>query len=128
MALDVEDVLLRFSGMGYGAVATLVGTGLVNSWLLVGSVSGLFQTTYGGLAKLILFAAMLALAAANQFWLVPGMEAARVAGPGGREYWRGNLRNHALGEQALGLLVLLSVSGRHPARETTRTARRIKRG
>jgi putative copper resistance protein D len=109
---DVDGVLLRFSGMGYAAVATLVGTGLVNSWLLVGSVSGLFQTSYGRilLGKLVFFAGMLALAAANRFWLVPGMEAARTAGPGDRELWRSRLRTHVLGEQALGLLVLLSVS------------------
>jgi putative copper resistance protein D len=109
--LDVDGVLLRFSGMGYAAVATLVGTGLVNSWLLVGSVSGLFQTSYGRilLGKLVFFAGMLALAAANRFWLVPEMEAAS-AGPGGRELWRSRLRTHVLGEQALGLLVLLSVS------------------
>jgi putative copper resistance protein D len=109
---DVDGVLLRFSGMGYAAVATLVGTGLVNSWLLVGSVSGLLQTSYGRilLGKLVFFAGMLALAAANRFWLVPGMEAARTAGPGGRELWRSRLRTHVLGEQALGLLVLLSVS------------------
>jgi copper resistance protein D len=108
----VDSVVLRFSGMGYAAVATLVGTGLVNSWLLVGSVSGLFQTSYGRilLGKLVFFAGMLALAAANRFWLVPGMEAARTAGPGGRELWRSRLRAHVLGEQALGLLVLLSVS------------------
>lgn len=111
-SLDVARVLLRFSGMGYGAVATLVGTGLVNSWLLIGSVSGLFQTTYGWVlfVKLALFAAMLALAAANRFWLVPGMEAASVTGPGGHEFWRRRLRNHVLSEQALGLLVLLCVS------------------
>jgi putative copper resistance protein D len=98
--------------MGYAAVATLVGTGLVNGWLLVGSVSGLFQTSYGRilLGKLVFFAGMLALATANRFWLVPGMEAARAAGPGGREMWRSRLRTHVLGEQALGLLVLLSVS------------------
>ncbi len=109
---DVDGVLLRFSGMGYAAVATLVGTGLVNGWLLVGSVSGLFQTSYGRilLGKLVFFAGMLALATANRFWLVPGMEAARAAGPGGREMWRSRLRTHVLGEQALGLLVLLSVS------------------
>lgn len=109
---DVDGVLLRFSGMGFAAVATLVGTGLVNGWLLVGSVSGLFQTSYGRilLGKLVFFAGMLALATANRFWLVPGMEAARAAGPGGREMWRSRLRTHVLGEQALGLLVLLSVS------------------
>jgi len=109
---DVDGVLLRFSGMGYAAVATLVGTGLVNSWLLVGSVSGLFQTSYGRilLGKLVFFGGMLALATANRFWLVPGMEAARAAGPGDRELWRSRLHTHVLGEQALGLLVLLSVS------------------
>jgi len=33
--------------MGYVAVATLIASGLVNSWFLVGSVSGLLETLYG---------------------------------------------------------------------------------
>jgi putative copper resistance protein D len=45
--LDVDTVLLRFSGMGYVAVATLIGSGLVNSWFLVGSVSSLLKAPYG---------------------------------------------------------------------------------
>jgi putative copper resistance protein D len=55
---DLNEILLRFSGMGYVAVATLIGSGLVNSWFLVGSVSGLFATQYGQLliVKLVLFA------------------------------------------------------------------------
>jgi putative copper resistance protein D len=111
-SLDVDGVLMRFSGMGYAAVATLVGSGLINSWLLVGSVSSLVQTSYGQIlvAKLTFFVGMLALAAANRFWLVPAMKAARAIGPGVCESWRGRLRAHVLGEQALGLLVLLSVS------------------
>jgi putative copper resistance protein D len=110
-SLDVDGVLLRFSGMGYAAVATLLGSGLVNSWLLVGSVSSLLQTSYGQIlvAKLTFFAGMLALAAANRFWLVPAMEAAGAGGPGS-DSWRSKLRTHVIGEQALGLLVLLSVS------------------
>jgi putative copper resistance protein D len=111
-SLDIDGILLRFSGMGYAAVATLVGSGLVNSWLLVGSVSGLVQTSYGQIlaAKLAFFGGMLSLATANRFWLIPAMEAAGAAGPRGTDWWRRRLRTHVLGEQALGLLVLLSVS------------------
>ncbi len=110
--VDVDGVLMRFSGMGYGAVATLVGTGLVNGWLLVGSVSSLLHSTYGQIlmAKLACFGGMLALAAANRFWLVPALEASRRAGVGASDVWRGRLRAHVLSEQGLGLLVLLSVS------------------
>jgi putative copper resistance protein D len=111
-SVDVDGVLMRFSGMGYAAVATLVGTGLVNSWFLVGSVSNLLQTTYGQvlITKLALFAGMLGLAVANQFWLVPALEAA-VRGEGGRtDVWRGKLRIHVLSEHGLGLLILLCVS------------------
>lgn len=98
--------------MGYAAVATLVGTGLVNSWLLVGSVSSLLHTTYGQIlmAKLAFFAGMLALAAANRFWLVPALEASGRGVAGGSDLWRRKLRTHVLSEQGLGLLVLLSVS------------------
>ncbi|WP_371425757.1 copper homeostasis membrane protein CopD [Tardiphaga sp.] len=111
-AVDVDGVLMRFSGMGYAAVATLVGTGLVNSWLLVGSVSSLMNSAYGQIlmAKLAFFAGMLALAAANRFWLVPALEAAGRGGTGGIDVWRGKLRTHVLSEQGLGLLVLLCVS------------------
>jgi putative copper resistance protein D len=111
-AVDVDGVLMRFSGMGYAAVATLVGTGLVNSWLLVGSVSSLLHSTYGQIliAKLAFFAGMLALAAANRFWLVPALEASGQGDAGGSDVWRSKLRTHVLSEQGLGLLVLLSVS------------------
>jgi len=109
--LDVDTVLLRFSGMGYVAVATLIGSGLVNSWFLVGSISSLLKAPYGQilLGKLALFVAMLALAAANRFWLVPAMNETRT-GSGGSATWSGRLRSHVLGEQFLGLMVLLSVS------------------
>jgi putative copper resistance protein D len=109
--LDVDAVLLRFSGMGYVAVATLIGSGLVNSWFLVGSISSLLKAPYGQilLGKLALFVAMLALAAANRFWLVPAMNETRT-GSGGSATWSGRLRSHVLGEQFLRLMVLLSVS------------------
>jgi putative copper resistance protein D len=109
--VDVERILLRFSSMGYVAVATLIVSGLVNSWFLVGSVSNLLKTPYGQilLGKLTLFAAMLALAAANRFWLVPRMIEIRDDS-GAPAVWLGRLRHHVVGEQFLGLLVLLAVS------------------
>jgi putative copper resistance protein D len=109
--VDVDRILLRFSIMGYVAVAALAASGLVNSWFLVGWVTGLLTTVYGQilLGKLALFAAMLALAAANRFWLVPRMIETR-ADPGQQAVWLGRLRHHVLGEQFLGLMVLLAVS------------------
>jgi putative copper resistance protein D len=102
---NIQEILMRFSGMGYGAVTILIGSGLVKSWFLVGSPSALLDTSYGQIlmAKLALFAAMLALAAANRFWLVPS-----ISGMVPGTYDR--LRNHVLGEQLLGLLILLAVS------------------
>jgi putative copper resistance protein D len=109
--VDVDRVLMRFSSMGYVAVATLIVSGLVNSWFLVGSASSLLRTPYGQilLGKLALFAAMLALAAANRFWLVPRLIKTREDSgePAG---WLGRLRYHVVGEQFLGLMVLLAVS------------------
>ena len=109
---NVDRILLRFSSMGYVAVATLVASGLINSWFLVGSVSSLLTTLYGQilLAKLGLFGAMLALAAANRFWLVPRMIETRAGASRDPSVWLGRLRYHVLGEQFLGLLVLLAVS------------------
>ena len=109
--VDVDRILLRFSSMGYVAVATLVASGLINSWFLVGSVSSLLTTLYGQilLAKVAAFAAMLALAAANRFWLVPRMMETR-AGSGQAAVWLARLRYHVLGEQFLGVMVLLAVS------------------
>jgi putative copper resistance protein D len=109
----IEEVLMRFSGMGYVAVAALVSSGLINSWFLVGSVSNLLGTSYGRtlLAKLALFTGMLALAVANRFWLVPAMNSVR---PGGSAHssalWLRRLRIHVLGEQLLGAMILLVVS------------------
>jgi putative copper resistance protein D len=108
---DLDRILLQFSGMGYVAVAMLIASGFVNSWLMISSVSNLPKTLYGQvlLGKLALFAAMLALAAANRFWLVPRLieTRARSAAPA---LWLGRLRYHVLGEQFLGLLILLAVS------------------
>ena len=105
---DDHAVLSRFAGMGSIAVSTLVGSGLINSWFLVGSLSNLVTTPYGQLliAKLVLFAGMLGLAIANRFWLVPAL----TRGSSGTHRSADRLRRHVLAEQALGFLVILIVS------------------
>jgi len=110
--ISMDRILLRFSGMGYVAVATLIGSGLINSWFLVGSIPGLLNTLYGQilLGKLALFAGMLALAVANRFWLVPSMSIIRTDAADGSAAWSARLRKHVLGEQFLGWAVLLAVS------------------
>jgi putative copper resistance protein D len=71
----LHRALEKFSGIGSAVVAILLGTGLVNSWFLVGPshIADLIRTSYGLLllAKLGLFAAMLGLAAVNRFMLTP---------------------------------------------------------
>ena len=108
--LDASGVLLRFSGMGYVAVAVLIGSGLLNSWFLVGSFANLARTPYGQLllVKLCLFTGMLALAALNRYWLLPSLMRENVIDQ--RAAWLVRLRQHILGEQALGLFVILIAS------------------
>lgn len=101
--------LARFSGMGLLAVATLVATGLVNSWFLVGTMDGLLTTRYGHLliAKLAAFLGMGALAAANRFWLAPALEA--MPQRDGHNARLNQLERHVLGELGLGAAVLMVV-------------------
>lgn len=85
-AAEVERVntarraLAGFSTMGTIIVALLVATGLINSTFLVGAdhVLTLPATPYGQLliVKLMLFSAMLGLAALNRFRLTPALKAA----------------------------------------------------
>jgi putative copper resistance protein D len=113
----VRKATERFSIMGMVSVAVLLATGLVNAWILVGSFHALIVTEYGQLLllKLGVFAAMLALAAANRFWLTPrlGLSDLRAL--------RWLARNSAI-ELALGLAVLAIVGllgTLHPAIHST---------
>jgi len=67
------DCVLRFSTLGLITVGTLLVTGAVNAWMLVGSVRALLFTKYGQLLtfKLTVFCLMLTLAAVNRFCLTP---------------------------------------------------------
>jgi putative copper resistance protein D len=59
---------LRFSTLGVISVATLLTTGVVNTWFLAGSIPALVGTDYGRLllVKIALFAAMVGLASINR--------------------------------------------------------------
>ena len=102
-----DKILMRFSGMGYAAVALIIASGLVNSWILIGSVQALFTTPYGRwlVVKLLLLLGMLGIAAANRFWIIPSM--ARVADT---SVWIAKLRRHVVAEQIAGMLILAVVS------------------
>ena len=76
--------LSHFSGIGSVAVALIVLTGLVNSWFLVGPnrLTDFWTTPYGQIliAKLLVFAGMLCLAASNRYRLTPALGDALGAG------------------------------------------------
>ena len=65
--------VLRFSPLGILSVGTLVATGVVNTWMLAGSLPALTGTDYGRLllVKVALFLVMLAFGAINRLWLAP---------------------------------------------------------
>ncbi|MDP3660505.1 copper homeostasis membrane protein CopD [Phenylobacterium sp.] len=114
-AAALARMVHRFSGMGYAAVAALLVSGVFNSWLLVGSVEAMLTTQYGQVltVKIGAFLAMLALAAANRFWISP-----RLLRPDGAsdEKMFTRLRTHIWTEQALGgaVLALVAVLGTLP--------------
>jgi putative copper resistance protein D len=68
-----RDAAQGFSTLGIVSVGTLLVTGIVNAWILVGSIHALIVTGYGQLLvlKLVVFAIMLGFAAINRFWLTP---------------------------------------------------------
>jgi putative copper resistance protein D len=68
-----RDAAQRFSTLGIISVGTLLVTGIVSAWILVGSFHALLITEYGQLLmlKIVVFAIMLVFAAVNRFWLTP---------------------------------------------------------
>lgn len=64
---------LRFSTLGIVSVATLLGSGIVNTWVLAGTLPSLLGTGYGRLllVKIVLFGAMVSIAAVNRLRLTP---------------------------------------------------------
>lgn len=106
---DACEAALRFSKMGYAAVAVLVVSGLINSWFLVGSFTNLVTTTYGQLLllKLVLFSAMVMFAGFNRFFVVPTLLRSSTAD---MKHGLRKLLINAVAEQSLGLAIVLIVS------------------
>ena len=101
-------LLESFSVAGTVTVTLVFGSGLVNSWMLVGpqNVLTLHTTLYGQLliVKLLLFAVMLALAAANRFRLTP--EFNRALNSNGTSRALAMLRKSLALELSIALIIL----------------------
>ncbi len=92
----------RFSLLGIISVSALLGSGVINSWNLLGGPRDLVTTDYGRLVllKIGLFVAMVGIAAANRLHLTPQLPAAGALKA---------LRRNSLAEFGLGLCALLFV-------------------
>jgi putative copper resistance protein D len=121
-ALEWEPLHLhavrRFSTLGIISVATLIASGIVNAWILVGSFRGLFVTDYGQLLllKIAVFAIMVAFATVNRLLLTPRLAFA-AKGETERRALAALTRNTLI-EIALGLVIfaIVGVLGMlHPA-------------
>src|SRR5262249_1456417 len=109
------DATLRFSTLGLISVGALIATGIVNGWILAGSVPALIGTEYG---RLLL--AMVAVAAINRLRLTPRLaltvssppcEEALAHKPGanGAPATLRALARNSLMEATLGLAILVLV-------------------
>ena len=104
VSANPADMARRFSTLGMLAVGALVASGLGNAWYLVGDIPALVGTDYGRilLAKLALFAVMIALALVNRLRLTPSLHARNRAALHA-------LRRNAVLEAAAGMLVVVLV-------------------
>jgi len=113
-----RDATKRFSTMGVAIVVVVLATGIVNAWILVGSLHALIATGYGRLLmlKIALFAVMLLFAAANRFWLTPRLAVPSESEPQLEALCR--LARNSMIEIALALMIfaIVGVLGTlHPA-------------
>jgi putative copper resistance protein D len=98
------DMVRRFSCLGIASVATLLISGLINAWILVGSFRALVVTDYGRILmlKIAVFLVMVTLAAANRLWLTP-----RLSASDGKSFHA--LARNSVAEIVLGLFVFVIV-------------------
>ncbi len=104
------EVLARFSGVAAGILAALVVSGSLLTWRIVGSWSGLVETTYGRLllVKIAIAVVAVLIAAWNRYALLPRLQQAarrRDRDTGTR------LVGRSTAAEAAVLLVVLSVTG-----------------
>jgi putative copper resistance protein D len=100
---EAHHVLERFSGVGFGAVAAIVLTGLFKSAILVASLQGADSTAYGWtlLFKVALVVVMGLLALSNNFWITRGLKGGQH-----QALWLGRLQRSVTLEFLIGLGVL----------------------
>jgi putative copper resistance protein D len=106
----LQNVLRRFSNLGLVVVATLVITGALNAYFILGSADALFAGDYGRalLAKLALFVVMAMIAAINRLKLTPDLASAS-ADPRLRARTARRIHANALAEIGLGIAIIVLV-------------------
>lgn len=107
------DALRRFSPIGIALVAAIAATGLLNTWYMIGTnVGASLRVAYGQLLalKIVLFGAMLALAALHRQRSVPALAARLSSDLLPREDALTSLRLSLACEATLGFAVLATVS------------------
>jgi putative copper resistance protein D len=117
---DIDEraaIAARFGNCAAFSVAVLVLTGIVNAYYLVPTPQALLESTYGNvlLAKLLLFALMLAVAATNRTRLTK-LLLAKERDDASRSDAARRLERNVWIEQALaaGVVVLVAVLGVSP--------------
>jgi putative copper export protein/mono/diheme cytochrome c family protein len=95
----------RFSPIGLACVVVIAGTGLAQGSELIGGIPALIGTHYGRIAllKVVLFLAVLALAALNRLWLTDSLSQAGVGA-------QARLRLSVAGEALLGFAIILTAA------------------
>ncbi len=101
---------LRFSTLGIISVGTLLCTGLVNTWYLVGSPAALTGTDYGHLllVKIALFLIMVTIASVNRLELTDRL--VEAPSPAAVNDARRKLRRNATVEASIGAAIIAIVA------------------
>lgn len=104
-ATEAGIVVTRFSRLAVIAVAALIISGAITTFIQVGSVDAFFSTAYGNrlFRKLVGFAVLLALAAFNKFVLTPRLRRGDISAAKG-------LRRSIAVEGFLYLLILVAAA------------------
>jgi putative copper resistance protein D len=106
----VRRAVPHFSRMGYWAAGLVLATGIVNGIILVGSFSGLAETSYGRLllVKIVLVLGMVGFASANRWRLSPRLTSAESSAATIDPLWRNVAAEQILG---LGIVFIVSILG-----------------
>ncbi|MGH8990219.1 MAG: CopD family protein, partial [Acidimicrobiia bacterium] len=130
LAGELSTVVPRFSRLAAGAVATILVTGLFQSWREVGSRDALSSTTYGRLLmiKFAAFALMVGLGALSRRWVharyrVPALRLS--PGPGAAAVGDAETVAHlrrSVGAETVLAVVVLAVTALLVAAEPARSA------